>query len=317
MRVTILCFSLAVIMSCRTSNQAFYTCSFGQVLDNSALEASHELLDSSYLYNDVEGIVKTTFKNIYYNYFGLDTAKVFVEHSNECRIAAADIDLRNGHFKKKLLYNKKALEEIYTAYGNTWAIRAIIAHEVSHIVNVDKLYRDKAVLNEIWADYFAGLHMRRMGALEAEATQPFEVMAYAVTPGYPTRDERVQLVKLGWKNGSLKSDCEQSILSSITKSQAIDRNSVNALSSIHKDSTHGWNKIDVFASDVELYITPKNQVVAVDTIGAFTMGTLKHSNIKPFNRVIEESGTSAVWFVDELGKIYDLSEHGIVPIGKM
>jgi hypothetical protein len=308
---------IALVVSCTASRQEFYMCSFGQILDNNSIKIEKGFSDSLYVTNSIEAIVKSTFKNIYYTYFGLDTAKVYIEHSSRCRFAAADIDLSNGRFKKKLLYNEDKLEEIHRAYGNTWAIRAIIAHEVSHIVNVDKLYSDKAVLNEIWADYFAGIHLRRMNATEEEATYPFRVLDYTVSVGYPTREERVQLVSLGWKNGLLNSNCDQSLLNSVSRLNPDRENLIQAPASVQERDSADWESFDVYTSDMKFYVTPQHQVVAIDTAGVFELGTVKDSNIKPFQRVIEQKAGNSTWFIDAQGKVYELSDHGIVVVGEM
>ncbi|MFN3745070.1 MAG: PAN domain-containing protein [Hyphomicrobiaceae bacterium] len=105
--------------------------------------------------------------------------------------------------QRYIFYNSTFMRELGAKTRQYWALVFVIAHEVGHHIagHLDFAGQDHRV--ELEADRYAGFILGRMGATHDEAIAAVGAIgAGAGTSTHPPRDQRVQIVSLGWNDGA-------------------------------------------------------------------------------------------------------------------
>jgi hypothetical protein len=101
-----------------------------------------------------------------------------------------------------ILYNTLFIDEIKARTGRYWSLISIMAHEIGHHLafHLAKQVEDHEA--ELEADYFSGYILAKMGAGKEDALSAMnEIAAEAATKTHPAKNERLQAIAAGWKNG--------------------------------------------------------------------------------------------------------------------
>jgi hypothetical protein len=126
--------------------------------------------------------------------------RIHVRASAETANAEAQIG-EDG--QRYIFYNSTFMRELGAKTRQYWALVFVIAHEVGHHIagHLDFAGQDHRV--ELEADRYAGFILGRMGATHDEAIAAVgSIGAGAGTSTHPPRDQRVQIVSLGWNDGA-------------------------------------------------------------------------------------------------------------------
>jgi hypothetical protein len=105
--------------------------------------------------------------------------------------------------QRYIFYNSTFMRELSARTSQYWALVFVIAHEVGHHIagHLDFAGQDHRV--ELEADRYAGFILGRMGASHDEAMAAVGAIgAGAATSTHPPRDQRIQIVSLGWNDGA-------------------------------------------------------------------------------------------------------------------
>lgn len=103
--------------------------------------------------------------------------------------------------ERLIFYNAVYMQDVARKAGDYWSKVAVLAHELGHHIRLHTVISGRNHEFELEADYQAGFIMRRMGAMLEQAQAFFRTLPEAATPTHPGRDQRVQMVTLGWTDG--------------------------------------------------------------------------------------------------------------------
>lgn len=107
--------------------------------------------------------------------------------------------------KRYILYNPNFIKQIDRAAGNDWASISILAHEIGHHVkgHVFASHGGSSHANELEADEFSGLAMRRLGAsLEDAQVAMRMISANRASATHPAKPDRLEAIARGWNAGT-------------------------------------------------------------------------------------------------------------------
>ncbi len=104
--------------------------------------------------------------------------------------------------QRYIFYNSTFMRELGAKTQKYWALVFVIAHEVGHHIAGHLDFAGQNHRVELEADRYAGFILGRMGASHDEAIAAVGAIgAGDGTSTHPPRDQRVQIVSLGWKDG--------------------------------------------------------------------------------------------------------------------
>jgi len=127
--------------------------------------------------------------------------RIILRASAETSNAEAFVEKKDGAEERLIFYNAVFMQDIAAKTQNYWSMVAILAHEVGHHVRFHTVLPGREHEFELEADYQAGFILRRMGATLAETQSAFRTFPVAATASHPGRDQRLQMVTLGWTDG--------------------------------------------------------------------------------------------------------------------
>lgn len=98
-----------------------------------------------------------------------------------------------------IILDAEFLKDLNRRTGTDWSAIHVIAHEIGHHIAgfADDLHR-----NELYADYWSGQILGRLGAPRDEAWKAFGagILGGEATRTHPAGSERIEMVKLGWEH---------------------------------------------------------------------------------------------------------------------
>lgn len=101
-----------------------------------------------------------------------------------------------------ILYNTLFIDEIRQRTGRYWALISIMAHEIGHHLAFHLAKHIENHEAELEADYFSGYILAKMGASKEDALAAInELASDEPSTSHPGRQDRLQAVAAGWKNG--------------------------------------------------------------------------------------------------------------------
>lgn len=106
--------------------------------------------------------------------------------------------------KRYILYNPNFIKQIDRATGTDWASVSILAHEIGHHVkgHVFASNGGSSHANELEADEFSGLVLKRMGASLEEAQIAMRLISgNRASSTHPGKSDRLEAIAKGWNDG--------------------------------------------------------------------------------------------------------------------
>ncbi len=105
--------------------------------------------------------------------------------------------------QRYIFYNSTFMRELGTKTRQFWSQVFVIAHEVGHHIAGHLDFAGQNHRVELEADRYAGFILGRMGATHEEAIAAVDgIGAGAASATHPPRDQRIQIVSLGWNDGA-------------------------------------------------------------------------------------------------------------------
>lgn len=105
--------------------------------------------------------------------------------------------------KRYILYNPNFIKQIDRATGTDWAAISILAHEIGHHVKGHVFANNGGTSheNELEADEFSGLVLRKMGATLEEAQIAMKLVAgNRASATHPGKADRLEAIAKGWNS---------------------------------------------------------------------------------------------------------------------
>ena len=126
--------------------------------------------------------------------------RILVRASAETANAEAQIG-EDG--QRYIFYNSTFMRELGAKTRQFWSQVFVIAHEVGHHIAGHLDFAGQNHRVELEADRYAGFILGRMGATHDEALAAIDgIGAGAASATHPPRDQRIQIVSLGWNDGA-------------------------------------------------------------------------------------------------------------------
>ena len=107
--------------------------------------------------------------------------------------------------KRYILYNPNFIKQIDRAAGTDWASISILAHEIGHHVkgHVFKNNGGSSHQNELEADEFSGLVLKKMGASLEDAQVAMRMISgNRASATHPGKSDRLSAIAKGWNLGA-------------------------------------------------------------------------------------------------------------------
>ena len=105
--------------------------------------------------------------------------------------------------QRYIFYNSTFMRELGARTSKYWSLVFVIAHEVGHHIAGHLDFAGQNHRVELEADRYAGFILGRMGATHQEAVAAVDgIGSGAGSATHPPRDQRVQIVSLGWNDGA-------------------------------------------------------------------------------------------------------------------
>ena len=105
--------------------------------------------------------------------------------------------------QRYIFYNSTFMRELGAKTHQFWSQVFVIAHEVGHHIAGHLDFAGQNHRVELEADRYAGFILGRMGATHDEAIAAVDgIGAGAGSATHPPRDQRIQIVSLGWNDGA-------------------------------------------------------------------------------------------------------------------
>jgi hypothetical protein len=107
--------------------------------------------------------------------------------------------------KRYILYNPNFIKQIDRAAGTDWASISILAHEIGHHVkgHVFKNNGGSSHQNELEADEFSGLVLKKMGASLEDAQIAMRMISGNIASAtHPAKSDRLTAIAKGWNSGT-------------------------------------------------------------------------------------------------------------------
>jgi hypothetical protein len=105
--------------------------------------------------------------------------------------------------QRYIFYNSTFMRELGARTSKYWSLVFVIAHEVGHHIAGHLDFAGQNHRVELEADRYAGFILGRMGATHEEAIAAVDgIGSPAASATHPPRDQRVQIVSLGWNDGA-------------------------------------------------------------------------------------------------------------------
>lgn len=107
--------------------------------------------------------------------------------------------------KRYILYNPNFIKQIDRAAGTDWASISILAHEIGHHVkgHVFRNHGGSSHQNELEADEFSGLVLKKMGASLEDAQVAMRMISgNRASATHPGKSDRLDAIARGWNAGS-------------------------------------------------------------------------------------------------------------------
>lgn len=104
--------------------------------------------------------------------------------------------------QRYIFYNSTFMRELTARTSQYWSLVFVIAHEVGHHIAGHLDFAGENHRVELEADRYAGFILGRMGATHDEAIKAVGAIGTgAASTTHPPREQRVQIVSLGWNDG--------------------------------------------------------------------------------------------------------------------
>lgn len=106
--------------------------------------------------------------------------------------------------KRYILYNPNFIKQIDQATGTDWAAVSILAHEIGHHVKGHVFANNggSSHENELEADEFSGLVLKKMGATLEEAQIAMKLISSnRASSTHPGKSDRLEAIAKGWNAG--------------------------------------------------------------------------------------------------------------------
>ncbi len=180
--------------------------------------------------------------------------------------------------KRYILYNPNFIKQIDRAARTDWASISILAHEIGHHVLGHTFKSDgNSYQQELEADQFSGMALKKMGATLEEAQVAMNLVASdRASATHPARTNRLDAIAKGWN--AVAAPMNNDVAAARTSSQPVNTTAITeqaavTTSSIERTSTREnaiadkYILVDVkFSIDKnnEYFITVQNNVVRWD-----------------------------------------------------
>lgn len=126
--------------------------------------------------------------------------RIQVRASAETANAEAQIGADGQRY---IFYNSTFMRELSAKTRQYWSLVFVIAHEVGHHIAGHLDFAGDNHRVELEADRYAGFILGRMGATHDEAVAAVGAIGTgSASATHPPRDQRVQIVSLGWNDGA-------------------------------------------------------------------------------------------------------------------
>jgi hypothetical protein len=126
--------------------------------------------------------------------------RILVRASAETANAEAQVG-EDG--QRYIFYNSTFMRELGARTSKYWSLVFVIAHEVGHHIAGHLDFAGQNHRVELEADRYAGFILGRMGATHQEAIAAVDgIGSGAASATHPPRDQRIQIVSLGWNDGA-------------------------------------------------------------------------------------------------------------------
>ncbi len=237
--------------------------------------------------------------------------------------------------KRYILYNPNFIKQIDRAAGTDWASISILAHEIGHHVkgHVFKSNGGSSHQNELEADEFSGLVLKKMGASLEDAQIAMRMISgNRASSTHPGKSDRLSAIAKGWNLGtpvynndvaSTRATQSNTTTSINTKTTApvVERQTQTNERSIVRSSVIADQHILVNVNfsidkDNEYFITVQNNVVKWDGYQLTKVGKLSRLKNAEYPFYIYDSQKNYVliskngYLINEIGaRVGHLSMH--------
>jgi hypothetical protein len=112
-----------------------------------------------------------------------------------------------------IVYNPNFINDVLQRAGTDWAAVSIMAHEVGHHLNNHGYSRGNQQRNdELFADYFSGFILQKLGATIDEAKSAMRVFGAPPSRTHPGKEQRFLAINNGWNYScQLDNGCKRGI----------------------------------------------------------------------------------------------------------
>lgn len=129
--------------------------------------------------------------------------------------------------KRYILYNPNFIKQIDRATGTDWAAVSILAHEIGHHVK-GHVFADNGGSsheNELEADEFSGLVLKKMGASLEDAQIAMRLISgNRASSTHPGKSDRLEAIAKGWNEGAVLT---RNDVAAVKTQSAVSTSSVN------------------------------------------------------------------------------------------
>ena len=121
--------------------------------------------------------------------------------------AAMKCQTADGTVKKLIIWDPQFMGTLDQEAGTEWASIAVLAHEIGHHVNDDTVQDPRGMpsgkrkVQELWADFWSGHQLRKLGADRQDAVAVFNLMGEGGET-HPPSHERVKRATDGWNSAA-------------------------------------------------------------------------------------------------------------------
>lgn len=302
-------------------DSTFYMCGFGRGFTGT------NILDAAELSNEpnVENIFKVQFNLIFSKIENFPGSRYPVRASEDHDTYAWVSIIKTNTsvalpYKSILYYREDSIKSVIKRYGVSYELWGMIIHEIGHLVRQDGFYKEESVQCESKADEFLGFHARALFSTIDQATAAIEkLISDEPEGGYPSKKERLDLVKKGWNNAAPSRRRMSPIIALIGNEQ------FRATRAMKK--ANGFSEFGVIKSSwpvasfpkfpkAKFSLSPTATLVYQEKDGILTIGEVRKSILPGYILSVIDSYFQQL-FIDKEGKIFYFQNGEPLKIGEI
>lgn len=327
------CLFLVLVLTVRTSAQndspdssrpdsTFYKCGFGKTFPGTNILDVAELTDEA----NVEDIFKAQFNLVFSRIENFSGSRYPLKASDDHDTYAWVSLIKTNTsvalpFKSILYYRQDSIKSVIERFGISYELWGMIIHEIGHLVRQDAFFKEESIKCESKADEFLGFHARSLFTSVDQATAAIEkLIPDKPEEGYPTKKERIQLVKNGWEDAAPSRRRLSPIIALVEK-----EGKFKATGAIKK--ANDFSKFGVIESswpvasfpkfpNAKFSLSPEATLVYQDEEGILTIGEIKKSILPNYALSVIDNYFQQL-FIDNEGKIFFLKGDKASKIGEI